>query len=193
MIATLPAKQRQQLAAAILAGAVLLILSVTALPLWLANSSRQENIQLLHERLVRLQRLTDESLGLRPRLEQLKREEINNGHYLQGNTETVAAAELQSLVKRITGRNQVSVASTQILPTAEENNFTRIALKVRVRGPLAGLIESIYDFESDNTFLFLDKLVIRDGARRRARVTAATKAFDAEFELAAYAYMPGEQ
>ena len=193
MIAALPDKQQQQLAVAILVAVLLLIFGVTALPLWLANSSRQESIQVLHERLVRLQQMTDEDVSLRPRLERLKREEINNGHYLKGNTETVAAAELQRLVKNITGRNQVRVSSTQILEATEESNFLRIALKVRVRGSMRGLVESFYDFESDKTFLFLDRLVLRDASRRRSAAATAAKPIDAEFELSAYAYMPGDE
>jgi hypothetical protein len=193
MSAALTDKQRQQLAVTILAAVLLLIFGAIVLPLWFANASRQENIQLLQERLVRLQQMTDENVSLGPRLERLKREEINNGHYLKGNTETVAAAELQRLVKSIATQNQVSVTSTQILPAIAESNFVRIGLKVRVRGSMRGLVESIYDIETDKSFLFLDKLVLRDVSRRRTRVDTAGKPFDAEFELAGYAYMPGDE
>ena len=186
MIAALPDRQRQQLAIVILAVALLLIFSVTVLPLWSANASRQENIQLLQERLVRLQQMADGDATLRPRLERLKRAQVNNGHYLKGETETVAAAELQRLVKAITARNQVAVTSTQILPASEEQDFVRITLKVRLRGSLGGLIESIYDIESNETFLFLDKLVLRDASRRRSGAATPAKPFDAEIELAAY-------
>ena len=186
-------KQPRKIAAAILAAALLMIFSATVLPLWFANASRQESIHLLQERLVRLQQMTDENVSLGPRLERLKREEINNGHYLKGNTETVAAAELQRLVKSIASQYQVSVTSTQILPAVAESNFVRIGLKVRVRGSMRGLVESIYDIETDKSFLFLDKLVLRDVSRRRIRVATAAKPFDAEFELAGYAYMPGDE
>jgi general secretion pathway protein M len=193
MIATPDAKQQRHLAIAILVVALLLILSATVLPVWIANSSRLDSIQILQHRLYRLQQMADAGVGLRPRLEQMKREKINNGHYLRGNTETVAAAELQRLVKTITSRNHVSVASTQILPATEESDFMRIALKVRVRGPMRGLVESFYDIESDNTFLFLSKLSLQDASRRRVQSETAAKPIDAEFELAAYAYMPGDE
>ena len=190
MIADLTDKRRQQLAIGILVAALSLLFSITVLPLWSANASRQEGIDLLQHRLVRLQRVVDEDASLRPRLERLKRAQINDGHYLKGGTETVAAAELQRLVKSITGRNQVNVASTQILPATGEQDFVRIALKVRLRGPLTGLIESIYDLETHETFLFLDKLVLRDATRRRSAPVTAAKPFEAELEVAAY--MAGE-
>ena len=193
MITTLSVKQQRHLAVAILIVALLSIFSATVLPIWFANSARQENIQVQQQRLYRLQHMADEGLSLRPRLEQMKREKINNGHYLQGNTETIAAAELQRLVKTITSRYHVNVASTQILPTTGESDFIRIALKVRVRGSMQGLVESFYDIESDRTFLFLDKLSLRDASRRRVQSVTAAKPIDAEFEIAAYAYMPGDK
>jgi len=193
MIAPLDNKQQRQLAITILLAALLLIFSVTVLPLWFANSARQETIQELRQRLYRLQHMADEGVSLRPRLEQMKREKINNGHYLRGNTETVAAAELQRLMKTIASRNQVSVASTQILPATEKSDFVRIALKVRVRGSMQALVESFYNIESDKTFMFLDELSLRDASRRRVQVVTAAKLIDAEFELAAYAYMPGDE
>lgn len=193
MIKSLTSKQQRTLVVAVLLAMIVLGFSVTVLPVWMANTSRQESIQLLQDRLARLLRMAEADISLRPRLEQLKRAELNNNHYLKGTTDTVAAAELQRLVKTITGRNQVNVTSTQILPTVTESNFVRIGLKVRVRGAMRGLVESIYEIESDSTFLFLDKLVLRDGSRRRSASATAAKPIDAEFELSAYAYMPDDE
>jgi len=193
MITTLGARQQRHLAIAILVVALSLLFSATVLPIWSANSARQENIQDLQQRLYRLQHMADEGVSLRPRLEQMKREKLNNGHYLKGNTETIAAAELQRLVKAISSRNHVGVASTQILPATKESDFIRVAVKVRVRGSMQGLVESFYDIESDRTFLFLDKLSLRDASRQSAQAVTAAKPIDAEFELAAYAYMPGDE
>lgn len=186
MIRALSSKQQQGLAVAVLAAALLIFSSIAVLPLWSANTSRQENIHLLQERLVRLRQMADEDSSLRPHLEHLKRAQINNGHYLKSNTESVAAAELQRLVKHITGRNQVIVNSTQILSPAEEGGFVRISVKVRLRGSLRGLVESFYDLESNETFLFLDNLVLRDASRRRTSAATAAKPVDAEFEISAY-------
>jgi hypothetical protein len=186
MTRVLSSKQQQALAVTVLIAAMLIFSSITALPLWSANVSRQENIQLLRERLVRLQKMADQDGSLRPRLERLKHAQINDGHYLKSNTESVAAAELQRLVKSITGRNQVSVNSTQILSATEDRGFVRIAVKVRLRGSLRGLVESFYDMESNETFLFLDNLVLRDASRRRSQAATAAKPIDAEFEISAY-------
>ena len=125
---------------------------------------------------------------LRPRLEQLRQSQLSNGHYLTSGTESVAAAELQRIVKQITGNNETQILSTQILPPSQEEQFVRVALKVRMRGELTGIVGTLYDIESNGTFLFMDNVSIRDSARRRSSRQGADM-FDADFDL--IAYMPG--
>jgi general secretion pathway protein M len=151
---------------------------------WSINTAGEQRIQLLQERLAGLQQITREETGLRPRRERLKLDQINNGHYLKSNTETRAAAELQRLVKTIAGRNKTNVTRTQILLATEDEGFTRIALKVRLRGSMVGIIGSIYDIESNEPFLFLEDLHLQDTSRRQ--LATAAKQIDVEFELVAY-------
>jgi len=184
MIEQLTDDQQKQLALAILITLLALLISFIVVPLWSVNASGQERIQDIQERLVELQQIMDEDVNIRPRLESLHRAQINNGHYLKNTTETRAAAELQHLVKTITGRNKAAVTRTQILPATEELGFTRIALNVHLRGSMRGIVESIYDIESNEPLLFLDDLHLRDTSRIFSAATA--KQIDAEFELVAY-------
>jgi general secretion pathway protein M len=96
----------------------------------------------------------------------------------------VAGAELQRLVKAITGRNQAQIVSTQLLPVSEEQGFLRVALKVRLRGQLPAILQSLYDIETDDIYMFVDGLALRDNMV--GRTNAKFRAMDAEFELVAY-------
>lgn len=184
MIEQLTTSQRKQFAIGILALCLALLFSITVVPVWSINTAGEQRIQLLQERLAGLQQLTREEETLRPRRERLKLEQINNGHYLKSNTETRAAAEVQRLVKTIAGKNKTLVTRTQILLATEDEGFIRIALKVRLRGAMAGIIGSIYDIESNEPFLFLEDLHLQDTSRRQ--LAKAAKQIDAEFELVAY-------
>lgn len=186
MIEQLTKNQRSNLALGILMTSLILLFSVTVVPLRSINTSGQERIHLLQARLAGLQQIADEQINIRPRLESLKRAQVNNGHYLKSSTETRAAAELQRLVKTITSRNKTTVTRTQILPSATEQGFTRIALNVRLRGSMRGIVESIYDIESNEPLLFLQDLHLQDTSRRHSAAAAAVKQIDAEFELVAY-------
>jgi general secretion pathway protein M len=178
--------RRKQLAVGILVTLLLLLFGVTVVPLWSVNASSLERIQFLRGRLAGLQQMAAEEVNLRPRLEQLQRAQANNAYYLKSSTETRGAAELQRLVKTISSGNKTIVTRTQILPATEEQGFDRITIKVRLRGSMRGIVESIYDIESNEPFLFLKDLHLQDTARRRSAAAAAAKQIDAEFELFAY-------
>jgi general secretion pathway protein M len=167
-----------------------LLLALVIVPVWSANATYDSKIDRLQTRLQTLQSRAAADVILRPRYQQLMRSHAASGHHLKSDTEAVAAAELQRIAKAITNVNGTQILTTQILPTAEEQGFIRIALKVRVRGPLEGIVQSIYDIEANQTFLFLDKLSLRDGARRRIRGTAEVNQFDADFDLIAYMPKP---
>lgn len=184
MIEQLTSSQHRQFAIAILALFLAILFSITVLPVWSINAAGEQRIQLLQERLAGLQQIAREETNLRPRRERLKLEQINNGHYLKSSTDTRAAAELQRLVKTIAAKNKATVTRTQILLATEDEGFNRIALKVRLRGAMAGIIGSIYDIESNEPFLFLEDLHLQDTSRRR--LANAAKQIDAEFELVAY-------
>lgn len=190
MIGQLTKDQERQLAIGILGLVVVLLLALVIVPVWSANANYDSQIDRLQTRLQTLQSRAAADATLRPRYEQLVRSHAASGHHLKSDTEAVAAAELQRIVKTITSSNATQILTTQILPAAEEQGFIRVALKVRVRGPLEGIVQSIYDIEANPTFLFLDNLSLRDGARRRIRGTAEINQFDGDFDLIAYMPKP---
>ncbi len=186
MIRQLDKQRQRQLAAGILVVAIGLFMSVTALPLWLANTSRQDTLDQLHERLLRYEQVSARDRELLPQYEDLKRTQMSAGNYLKSNTVAVAGAELQRMAKDITAANGAQMISTQILPAANEQGFIRVALKVRLRGPLPALLESFYDIESNDVFMFLDNVNVRESGVRRRPGQIETHAMDADFDLIAY-------
>lgn len=190
MIRHLAQKPRRQLAVGILSAVVLLALAVTVFPVWTVNAAYNSQIKQLQTRLEQLRSNVTADEALRPQYEQLVRSQSTTGHHLKSDTEAVAAAELQRIVKRIVSGNGTQILSTQIIPAGEEQGFIRVALKVRLRGPLDGIVQSLYDIEASPTFLFLDKMSIRTSSRRRARTSNPINQFDNEFELTAYMPKP---
>jgi len=190
MIGQLTRDQEKKLAIGILGAVVVLLLALIIVPVWSANANYASQIDQLQARLQTLRSRAAADAALRPRYEQLVRAHAAAGHHLKSDTEAVAAAELQRIVKTIASNNATQILTTQILPTAEEQGYIRVALKVRVRGPLEGVVQSIYDIEANQTFLFVDKLSLRDGAGRRIRGTAEVNQFDADLNLLAYMPKP---
>ena len=186
MIQSLGQPQRRQVAVAILVAIVAVLLSITVLPVWLANASRQDTLDQLQQRLSQYERIAAQDSDLLPQFKELKQAQLSAGNYLKSNTVAVAGAELQRMVKDITAANRAQMISTQILPAANEQGFIRVALKVRLRGPLPAILESLYDIETNAVFMFLDNVSLSDstaGGRPRQIVVQQT---DADFDLIAY-------
>ena len=190
MMQRLDDKQQQRLAVAILAVAVAIVFSLTVLPIYVANASRQDTLDEAQARLVRYQLIAERDRELLPQYESLRSRQKAAGNHLRSDTVAVAGAELQRLIKQITARHQAQIVSTQILPAAEEEGFVRIAIKVRVRGLLPAILQSVYDVETNDVHMFIDNLSIRNNAAVARSQQLAMLPMDADFDL--IAYMPEE-
>lgn len=184
MIEKLDNKQQRQLAIGLLVAAITAVLAITAGPVWVSNASRQATLDGAHERLQRYQQISARDQQLLPQYEAQLRKQRSAGNHLRSETSAVAGAELQRLVKDITGRNRARILSTQLLPVSEEQGFLRVALKVRLRGELQAILKSLYDIETDDVYMFVDGLSLRDNMV--GRTNATYRPMDAEFELVAY-------
>jgi len=190
MIANLDAKQQRQLAIGLLVLAVIVVLGVTAGPVWYANASRQAALDQAQERLQRYEQIAARDTELLPQYEALRQAQKSAGNQLRSDTAAVAGAELQRRVKDITAVHEAQIISTQILPVAGEEGFVRIALRVRLRGVLPSLLRSIYDIETNNVHMFLDNLSLRNNATNLRQRQVLIRPMEAEFDL--IAYMPEE-
>lgn len=190
MMANLDATKQRQFALAILAGIVLFVLAVTALPIWRANAERQAALDDAEERLQRYEQIAARDRELLPQYEALLRAQKSAGNTLRSDTVAVAGAELQRRVKDITAQNSAQIVSTQILPASNEQGFVRIALRVRLRGALPSMLQSVYDLETDEVHMFVDNISLRSNVAGLRQRQGQAMLMEAEFDLVAY--MPEE-
>lgn len=184
MMDRLDKKQQRRVAVGLLVAVVLALLGVTALPIWAANASRNEQLADGMDRLQRYERIAARDEALLPQYEALIRQQKSAGNHLRSDTPAVAGAELQRMVKTITSANNTQIVSTQIQPFGEELGFVRVTLKVRLRGTLPDVLKSFYDIETDDLYMFLDNVSLRDNMIGRSE--ARLRQMDAEFDLIAY-------
>jgi general secretion pathway protein M len=186
MFEMLNARQHRQLATSLLAIAIIAVLSITALPAWRISSSFQNQIDSLSIRLQTYERITANDASLIPQFEALKQAQLTGGHYLRSETVAVAGAELQRMVKEIATANGSQILSTQILPAKQDQGFIEITLKVRMRGELWSVLESFHSIETNDVYLFIDNVSVRDSGIGRRPRQQFVKLMDADFELTAY-------
>jgi len=187
-VENMDASRQRQIAVGLLVIAAILLLCVTILPVTLANRALNGEIETLHGRLQRLETIASQDEELRARYTKLRQNQATRGYFLQGDSEAVASAELQRILKNITTAHGTQLMSTQILPAVTEDSLTRVSLRVRIRGPVEGLVESLYELESNLALLFLDNISIRTAVsvRQRLRVANNNLPFEANFDLTAY-------
>jgi hypothetical protein len=173
-------------AVAILIAAVAAILALTAVPLWMANASRQVALDEAFERLQRYRQITSQDAELLPQYEALLQTQKTSGNHLRSDTVAVAGAEMQRRVTAITAANYAQVTSTQILPPGEEKGFIRITLRVRLRGTLPAILQTLYAIETDDVYMFVDKIGLTDNLIGRNRAQDTVRPMNAEFDLIAY-------
>ena len=115
MITQLNKDRQRQLAVGLLVTVFIALLSVTALPIWAANASRDARLADGMERLQRYEQIAVRDEKLLPQYEALIRKQKSAGNHLRSDTPAVAGAELQRLVKTITSGNSTQMLCTDII------------------------------------------------------------------------------
>jgi general secretion pathway protein M len=111
-----------------------------------------------------LPRMADaqESLAARRQLlADLQRRQRAAEGLLQGDSETLIAAQLQNRIKTLVGAAQGEVTSMQILQTRNDGGFRKIAVRGQVLIGLPGLQKVLYELEAGVPYLLLDNVEIR--------------------------------
>ncbi len=108
---------------------------------------------------------------------------------LQGDSETLIAAQLQNRIKTLVGAAQGEVTSMQVLQTRNDGGFRKIAVRGQVMVGLPGLQKIFYELEAGVPYLFLDNVEIRvQQSPSRARdEPKRDPAHDVRFDLYGFA------
>lgn len=101
---------------------------------------------------------------------------IRQQHELQGyfntnNTEALASADLQKIIKSSISSVGGQLTSTQALPSKKNVDFTRVSVKVRMTGSIEVLRSVLHEIEKSTPLIIIEQLDIRPVRGRRNRKT----------------------
>lgn len=82
---------------------------------------------------------------------------------LPGASDAVAAASLQSTVKKLVSDGGATLSSAEILPARTDDNLRRIGLRATFSGDLHALTTFLRGIETAHPLLYVDNLEIRGG------------------------------
>jgi general secretion pathway protein M len=180
------------LALGILVGVIALFYLTAIAPLVATAREYSEAVDDLRFRLQRYQKVAAEKDDLLAKLEQIKAAGKQDERFIARDTAALASADLQSMVKEIVSQAGGELTSTQVIPERKEENFTRIAVKIRVNGSTDVLRDVLHSIETSKPMLFVENLNIRPIRMPRNPATKQSQPVDKlSFDCDVIGYMQG--
>jgi Tfp pilus assembly protein PilO len=137
----------------------------------------------------RLRAAADELPALRARVEQLRAAAGTRKITLDGASDAIAAATLQSRIEELATSAGATIGSTESLPAEARPGYRRIGLRYVLSGSYETLVRFLAKLESATPPLVIDNLHIHGVLRRPG--TPAAAGLDAGLDV--YAYRDGEK
>ncbi len=161
---------RRILALLVLLGMLVAVGSVTLLPVLKRSAEYDESIDSLEFRLQRYLRLAAQENPLKSKLTQLRSQRSTGEGLLDGESEAIAAANLQSQFKQWVQDAGGRLESTQILPGEASGVLDQIGIRAQFSGDIEALQQVLHSIEYGKTILVVDKIEVRaKRSRRRSR------------------------
>jgi len=181
-LAALPTgRQGQLLASALLLaalGAIYLFAAAPLLELYAERAAAVENARLL---VPRLKTTADELPGLRARAAELRATASTHKVTLDGSSDAIASANLQSHIAELAAAAGVTIGSTESLPAEMRGGYRRIGLRYALSGPYETLVKFLARLDAATPPLVVDNLSIHGVMRRPG--TPAASALDAGLDV----------
>ena len=137
----------------------------------------------------RLRAAADELPALRARVEQLRAAAGTRKITLEGASDAIAAATLQSRIEELAASAGATIGSTESLPAEARAGYRRIGLRYVLSGSYETLVKFLAKLQSATPPLVIDNLHIHGVLRRPG--TPAAAGLDAGLDV--YAYRDGEK
>jgi hypothetical protein len=159
-------------------GGAYLVVAAPLLELYAGREATVENKRML---VPRLKAAADELPGLRAQIAQLRATAGANKVTLDGSSDAIAAANLQSHIEELATSVGVTIGSTESLPVEVRGGYRRIGLRYTLSGPYESLVKLIAKLEAATPPLVIDTLHIHGVLRRPG--TPAAGALDAGLDV----------
>jgi len=167
-------------------GGVYLLVASPLLGLYAERAAVLENRRML---LPRLRAAAEELPILRARVEQLRVAAGTRKITLEGASDPIAAATLQTRIEELAASAGATIGSTESLPAEARSGYRRIGLRYVLSGSYETLVKFLAKLEAATPPLVIDNLHIHGVLRRPG--TPANAGLDAGLDV--YAYRDGEK
>ena len=145
----------------VLAGVILLFITLILLPYLAALDSNKEQIHDLQFKLQKYLDTAKQANALKQQLADMETRNISQEDLLSGDSSAIAGANLQELVSQRIKNFSGQLESTRIVSIADENSLQRITIQSQFNSDLQALQRILYSVEFEKPLLYIDKINIR--------------------------------
>jgi general secretion pathway protein M len=175
------------LAVGLLLFAIGLIYMLVLSPLLALRKEYAESVDELEFRLERYRKIAAERPLWSRRVEEIKQHGRVSEQYIAKETPALASADLQTLIKEIVTTSGGELISTQVVPEQQEEQLTRIAVRIRMNGSTRVLRDVLHAVETSQPILWVDNLNLRPiRMPMRPGSKAAPDRLSIDFEVVGY-------
>lgn len=147
---------------------------------------KAEEIALIERRLSKRYLVSEPLKETRNRLEKLNNTGFVKTPYLEGETPTASAAELQLFVRQKLKLAKGEISSMNILPPSSIGDFTQVSIRIKAQLYAEKLPELIYSIETMEPSIFIDRILIRSNERVRSTTELTEHRLSIEATLSGY-------
>jgi len=150
-------------------------------------AERQSDLENRRMLLPRLKIAAQELPGLRAKVSELRSAVGTRKVTLDGSSDAVAAANLQSRIEELAASVGAMISSTESLPAEMRGGYRRIGLRYVLNGPYETLVKLLARLEAATPPLVVDNVHIHGRLRQDRRGgAAATTGLDAGLDVYGY-------
>ncbi len=119
------------------------------------------SVEDLEFRLARYRKIASEKGYWTRHMEEIKQNSSVSEQYISKDTAALASADLQSLIKETVNTSGGELISTQVTPEQQEDQLTRISVRVRMNGSTRVLRDVFHAIETAKPLLWVDNVNLR--------------------------------
>jgi general secretion pathway protein M len=152
--------------------AVILIFSMTVTaPLVSKGMELRDAKNSLVFRLQQYERISAKKESVIASMAKIKQQHDKQGYFNSQKTDALASAEMQEFIKKTIVDAGGQLSSTQALPVSNDDKFSRITVRVRMRGNSEVLRAVLYKIETSIPLIIINQIDIRPMRGVRSRTT----------------------
>jgi general secretion pathway protein M len=160
MSASINLPRSRQLAAGLLAAAIVAGIAAFALPTWYLYNRYDRELGERQEKLERFRRIAATRAEVSRQLEAMRAQDTRR-FFLRPGAAALSAAEAQEIIRGIVEAAGARLITTQALPSKDEGRYRQVGAQVQLAANIFALRNLLHRIETNTPYIFVDNLMVK--------------------------------